>query len=277
MTLSAPPSTAPAPSIAELARCASCNARLQGEPRCPRCARQYPLCTGILEAIGPLSGRNLITATFYDGPGWIRFRPCEQAFLIFQGGVRRARMEILQHLFGPQRPCARGLEVGIGSGENLAFLPTDWTVYGVDIARSQLELCRDRYPQMAGRLAWAEAEDLPFDNATFDATWSVGGFNYYGDHERALCEMRRVTKPGCPVVVADESPALHRAGLGHLIGIPSFDAWWLRCLGLDRDFVKMVLDFDVDLPALCERVWPHAQRHRIWHRLGYCLVETSAE
>ena len=31
---------------------------------------------------------------------------------------------------------------------------------------------------MAGRLAWAEAEDLPFDDATFDASWSVGGFNY---------------------------------------------------------------------------------------------------
>ena len=156
------------------------------------------------------------------------------------------------------------------------LLPDDWTIYGVDIARSQLELCRDRYPRMAGRLAWAEAEDLPFDDATFDATWSVGGFNYYGDHERALREMRRVTKPGGPVVVADESPALHRAGLGHLLGIPSFDAWWLRCLGLDREFVKMVLDFDVDLPALFGRVCPQAQIHRIWHRLGYCLVDLSA-
>jgi hypothetical protein len=88
--------------------------------------------------------------------------------------------------------------------------------------------------------------------------------------------MRRVTKPGGLVVVADESPRLHRAGLGHLIGVPSFDAWWLRRLGLDRDFVQMVLDFDIDLPALCTRVWPGAQRHSIWHRLGYCLVETAA-
>ena len=49
--------------------------------------------------------------------------------------------------------------------------------------------------------------------------------------------MRRVTRPGGLVVVADESPRLHRAGLGHLIGVPAFDAWWLRQLGLDRDFV----------------------------------------
>jgi ubiquinone/menaquinone biosynthesis C-methylase UbiE len=275
MTLSPPASSAPAPTIADLARCISCNMPLLGEARCPQCAREYALRGGILEAIGPLSGRNRIVAAFYDGPGWVKFRPWEQGFLILQGGVRRARMEILQHLHTLNLPGARGLEVGIGSGENLRFLPEDWAVYGVDIARTQMELCRERHPEMAGRLAWAEAEDLPFDDATFDAAWSIGGFNYYGDHERALREMRRVTKPGGPVVIADESPSLHRAGLGHLIRIPSIDAWWLTRLGLDPDFVKMVLSFDIDLPALFERVWPRAQRHRIWHRLGYCMVEQS--
>ena len=145
---------------------------------------------------------------------------------MLQGGVRKARMEILRHRprQGTGRP-ARGLEVGIGNGENLAFVPPDWTVYGVDIARTQLEACIRRHPAMAGRLAWAEAENLPFDDATFDACWSVGGFNYYSDHEAALREMRRVTKPGGPVVVADEVPGLHRAGLGHLLGRPV-----LRCL-----------------------------------------------
>ena len=128
---------------------------------------------------------------------------------------------------------------------------------------------------MSGRLAWSEAEDLPFEDATFDASWSVGGFNYYSDHERALREMRRVTKPGGPVVIADESPSLHRAGLGHLIGIPSLDAWWLRRLGLDRDFVKMVLNFDVDLPALFERVWPAPSATESGIGLGYCMVETK--
>ena len=276
MTLSSTTSTAPAPAINDLARCLSCNARLDAEPRCPGCAREYAVRGGILEAIGPLAGRNRVAATFFDGPGWVRFRPWEQGFLILQGGVRRARMEILRHLLCPRQPAARGLEVGIGSGENLAFMPPDWTVYGVDIARTQLELCRDRHPQMSGRLAWAQAEDLPFEDATFDASWSVGGFNYYNDHERALREMRRVTRSGGPVVVADELPSLFRAGLGHLIRIPSFDAWWLRCLGLDRDFVNMVQGFDVDLPGLTQRVWPRAVRHRIWHGLGYCLVETSA-
>jgi SAM-dependent methyltransferase len=228
-----------------------------------------------MEAIGPLSGRNRIVADFYDGPGWVKFRHWEQGFLILQGGVKKARMEILRHVLGLDQRQALVLEVGIGSGENLAFLPPGWTVHGVDIARAQLETCLLRRPAMTGRLAWAEAENLPFPDATFDACWSVGGFNYYNDHEAALREMRRVTRLGGPVVVADEVPGLHRAGIGHLLGLPSLDAWWLRKLGLDREFVNMVLEFDVDLPGLAQRVWPQLTRHRIWHGMGYCLVNTS--
>jgi ubiquinone/menaquinone biosynthesis C-methylase UbiE len=228
-----------------------------------------------MEAIGPLKGRNQIAARFYDGPGWVKFRPWEQGFLLIQGGVRRARLQILRHVLSLKHAGPMVLEVGIGCGDNLDCLPPDWQTFGVDIARTQLEACALRHPGSRGRLAWAEAENLPFADATFDACWSVGGFNYYQDHEAALREMRRVTKPCGPVVVADELSRLHRAGLGHLLGIPSLDAWWLRKLGLDPDFVDMVLGFDVDLASVFDRVWPQAAVHRIWLRMGYCVVHTS--
>jgi SAM-dependent methyltransferase len=266
---------AKAPSIDELARCLSCGVSIEGASRCRQCGRACAVRDGILDAIGPQSGRNRIAQAFYDGPGWIKFRRWEQGFLMLHGGVRKARMEILRHLIGTEGAPARGLEVGIGSGANLPFLPADWTVYGVDIARTQLAAAIGRQPALNGRLAWSEAESLPFDDATFDACWSVGGFNYYGDHAAALRELRRVTKPGGPVVVADEIPGLHKAGLGHLIGWRALDAWWLRKLGLDREFVNMVLDFDVDLEEIFSRAWPRAVRHRIWHGLGYCVVDRS--
>jgi SAM-dependent methyltransferase len=164
------------------------------------------------------------------------------------------------------------LEVGVGDGENLDLLPASWTVYGVDISRVQLAACRDRFPRMRRRLAWAQAEQLPFADATFDACYSIGGFTYYGDHAAALREMRRVTRPGSPVVVADETPGMHRAGIGHLIGKPAIDGVWLRGLGLDAEFVSMVLSYDVELRALTSQVWPDAARLPIWSRLGYCLI-----
>jgi ubiquinone/menaquinone biosynthesis C-methylase UbiE len=275
--MNSPVTTAPgaAPTFEDVARCLSCGAPLRGQQTCMNCKRGHAAHDGIFDAIGPLSGRNRIVAAFYDGPGWVKFRPWEQGFLMVQGGVRRARMEILRHLIARTRSPAIGLEVGIGSGENLRFLPEDWTVFGVDIARTQLEACLRRHPNQSGRLVWAEAESLPFDDATFDCSWTVGGFNYFNDHESALRELRRVTKPGGVVVVADENPRLHRTGLGHLIGVPSLDAWWLERLGLDREFVKMVLEFDLDLAQVTSKMWPRSARHRIWHGLGYCLVDPA--
>jgi SAM-dependent methyltransferase len=261
-----------APSIGELARCLACQADLHGSDTCPACGRTYPTVGGFLEAIGSLEGRNRTVAAFYDGPGWPRFRKWERLFLAMQGGARRARMSILRHVLAIERPAARVLEVGIGDGENLRLLPASWDVYGVDIARTQLLACTRRYLSMSGRLAWAEAEHLPFPDGTFDACYSIGGFTYYGDHASALEEMRRVTHAGGPVVVADETTGMHRAGIGHLIRLPAIDKVWLRQLGLDPGFIDMVLDFDVDLRAVTARVWPDSARLPIWGGLGYCLV-----
>jgi SAM-dependent methyltransferase len=224
---------------------------------------------GIVEAIGPLAGRNRVAAAFYDGAGWRRFRPWEHAFLALQGGQRRARLPILRHL--PDVLEARVLEVGIGEGDNLPFLPSRWEVHGVDIAHTRLEALLERFPTRAGRLAWAEGERLPYEDHSFDASFTIGGFNYFGDHGAALREMGRVTKPGGVIVVADEAPWLHRCGIGHLIGVPRIDATWLRWLGLDREFVDMVLDQRINLAAL----FPGGEgwrRSSIWRGLGYCAV-----
>lgn len=263
--------------LADMMICLNCRAPLRGASACRDCGRSHPTREGITEAIETLNGRNRINAHFYDGTGWIRFRKWERLFLALQGGAKRARMQILRHVLALDRPDARVLEVGVGDGDNLGFLPESWTVFGVDIARTQLAACRDRYPSMDNRLAWAEAENLPFADDTFDACYSIGGFTYYGDHAAALREMRRVTKSDGRVVVADETPGMHRAGIGHLIGAPAIDAFWLRGLGLDRDFVDMVLRFNIDPRAVIESVWPSARRYSIWTGLGYCFVNQGRE
>ena len=255
-----------------LARCLDCRTALEGRPACPGCGRAYPVVDGVLEALGSLTGRNRTAAAFYDGPGWARFQPWEQVFLWFQGpGPARARRRVLRFL--PRRATARVLEVGIGDGANLPLLPVGWTPYGVDIARRRLDACRAREPAMAGRLVLAQAEALPFDDAMFDAVYSVGGFNYFSDHAAALREIRRVAKPGAPVVVADERPDLFLYSIGNLIGLDALDRWALRAAGLDEDFLEMVLGHRIDLPALSRAVWPGHRRVPIWNRLGYCLVD----
>ena len=264
-----------ASAVAMLARCLTCRRGLLGRDSCATCGRSYPEVDRILEAIGPLTGTNRIAAAFYDGPSWRRFRPWERLFLWFQGpGPDRARRQILRHL--PEQPGALVLEVGIGDGENVRRLPSDWTIYGVDISRAQLAACRDRFPVMAGRLVRAEAEDLPFEDETFDAVFSVGGFNYYRDHAAALREMRRVARLGAPVIVADESPDLYHFAPGYAIGLEGLDRWGLRAMGLDPEFLAMVTDHRVDIDSLARAEWPGHRRFPIWNRLGYCLVDDGS-
>ncbi len=259
------------PPIADLARCLACASALGGSGACPGCGRRQATEGGILAAVGPLSGNNRVAAGFYDGPGWARFRPWERLFLRLVGGRVRARGEILRHL--PDRPEGRVLEVGIGDGENLDLLPRGWAAYGVDLARAQLAACLRRDPAMADRLALAEGEALPFPDATFDACYSVGGFNYFRDPAAALAEMRRVTRPDGVVVVADERPDLKRYGLGHRIGLPAFDAWWMRLVGLPADFVAMVRATEIDPDALLGLLSPSSRKLTIWKGLGYVLID----
>ncbi len=261
----------------DLARCLACDRPLAGRSICPGCGAVVRIVDGVMEAIGPLEGRNAIVAAFYNGPGWTRFRPWEQAFLTLQGGVGKARREILRHLALPGDDPVHVLEVGIGDGENLRVLGPRFVVHGVDLARARLDECLRKHPNQSRRLAWAEAERLPYADGGFDACYTIGGFNHFRDHEAALREMKRVVKPGSPVIVADELPDLHRCGLGHLIGRPAFDAWWLGLLGLDAAFVEMVLTLELDLPALFAKVWPGAVRKRIWHGLGYCYLDRRTD
>lgn len=257
--------------VATLLRCIDCAADLSAHETCPECGRAYPERDGIVEAMNPLHGRNRVVAAFYDGPGWQRFRRWEQRFLALQGGQRRARGPIVREL--PRVPTARVLEVGIGDGDNLPFLPPGWDIVGVDIARTRLESCLQRFPRLAGRLALAEAEALPFPNAAFGACLCVGGFTFFRDHAAALREMRRVTQPDGPVIVADEVPWLCRLGIGHLLRVPALDAWWLRRLGLDHDFIAMAFDLELDLDAVIAEALPGARRRAIWGGLGYCIVQ----
>ena len=70
---------------------------------------------------------------------------------------------------------------------------------------------------------------------------------------------------------------MHRAGIGHLIGLPAIDRFWLRQLGLDASSSTWSCSYDVDLRALADQVWPDAARRPIWNRLGYCLIHPDPD
>ncbi len=273
MTISTPTTRAHAPPQWRCTQCGAALGPLSGEVvACAACGREFEREEGILRAMGALSGRNRIAEAFYNGPRFERFRFWENLFLSYAGGRKGARLQILRHL--PQEPDGWWLEVGIGDGDNLPLLPEGAQMAGVDIARQRLRRCRNAHAGRAPVLALAEAEWLPFADGSFQAVFSVGGFNFYSDPARSLSEMVRVARPRGTIVVADEIPDFVRYGWGHRLRVPALDRWLMdRWFG--REFREMVFQNEWTLGSIerLGRRWlEEAELHRIWRGYGYCLT-----
>jgi ubiquinone/menaquinone biosynthesis C-methylase UbiE len=265
----------------DLWRCVACGGAAEmagGGERlaCPTCGRSYPIEAGVLVVHDPkeIKDNNRVAATFYDSPLWPKFRFWEWVTFLCNGGERRSRNKILRHL--PDLDGIRLLDVAIGDGVYLPWLQKSWSVVGVDLSRSQLSACQKRDSGPSLRLILGEAENLPVRDATFDAALSIGGFNYFNDPEKALCEMARVVKPGGTIVVSDEVPNLTDRMFFRKIGLPGVDRWIIsKMLHLGDDFTDMVERYrSLDVEAIGRRVLPGCRYERIWHGVGYVLIGT---
>ncbi len=175
---------------------------------CARCRREYPIKEGIPHFITPgeLTGLNARFARFYDLFTHVYFFFNNVVFF-FIGGVRKSRKEIIDRL---ELTGGRVLEVSIGPGINLPYLyeaPGQIEVYGLDISLGQLHRCQDfcRKRGLPAELFLGTAEALPFKDNAFDATFHIGGINFFSDKKAAIDEMIRVARPGTKVAVADEN------------------------------------------------------------------------
>jgi ubiquinone/menaquinone biosynthesis C-methylase UbiE len=263
----------------DLWRCPTCQGALSYESATPAmvcvgCLARLPISGDVLIVKEHMTDNNQVAQSFYDGPLWPRFRVWEKFTWFCNGGERRARNAVLRHL--PARQSLDLLDVAIGDGVYLDWLPAGWRIAGVDISRSQLDACRRR-AESAGRNVWlaqCEAEALPLADQQFDAVLSIGAFNYFNDPEGALREMARVARPGAPIVVSDEMPNLTDRMLGHKLGIPALDRWIVsRLMHLGDSFTQMVERYrDLDVLSIARRVLPDAQLIPVWQGVGYVLV-----
>jgi SAM-dependent methyltransferase len=92
------------------------------------------------------------------------------------------------------------LDVGTGSGGNVAIPAAlrGAKVVGLDVTPELLERAERHAAEAGVEVEWVEgdAQDLPFDDASFDRVISTFGAMFAPDHARAAAELVRVCRPG---------------------------------------------------------------------------------
>lgn len=103
----------------------------------------------------------------------------------------------------------RVLDVATGSGNAaIAAARRECDVTGIDYVPGLLDRARTR-AQAEGLVVEfleADAEELPFADASFDAVLSVVGVMFAPDQERAAAELTRVCRPGGRIALASWTP-----------------------------------------------------------------------
>jgi SAM-dependent methyltransferase len=92
--------------------------------------------------------------------------------------------------FKGRRP--RILDVGCGTGGNLSLLSQFGDAEGVDVSPDALEFCRQRG---LSNVRLGAAEQLPFEDGTFDLVTALDVVEHIDDDVAGLREFRRVLKP----------------------------------------------------------------------------------
>jgi phosphatidylethanolamine/phosphatidyl-N-methylethanolamine N-methyltransferase len=101
-------------------------------------------------------------------------------------------------------PGARVLELGVGTGLSLDAYPTHCHLAGIDLAPDMLERAQDKVNRNGWRhvtLEQGDAQNLRFDDDSFDYVMAFHVVSVVPDAGRLIAEAQRVCRPGGVITV----------------------------------------------------------------------------
>lgn len=91
------------------------------------------------------------------------------------------------------------LDLGCGVGERSKYLSKFGKVIGIDISSKNIEIAKQKYPEIDFRVM--EAENLSFEKDFFDTIYAYDVLEHVDDLEKTLEEIKRVLKQGGKLLI----------------------------------------------------------------------------
>ena len=149
----------------------------------------------------------------YERDTWAR---CAENYVdTFAGITGEAIPELIK--MGSIGAGTHVLEIGSGPGHVAYTLSkTGANVRGIDFSINMVEVAKRRYPEIP--FEQADAEQLPFDQSSFDVVVASFVVHHLARPQTVLKEVRRVLKPGGKFVFAVWGAAEEQSSIGAFFG-----------------------------------------------------------
>lgn len=130
------------------------------------------------------------------------------------------------------------LDIGVGTGKNLAYYPAGTTVTAIDFSPGMLAVARENAAKHHSpvHLYQMDAQHLAFPDRAFNTTVATFVFGSVPDPVRGLREAARVTKPEGQILLLEyvRPPGL----LGEVINLLNPLVFWLYGANINRRTVR---------------------------------------